>query len=137
MISSRPLLAFSPAPVGVLALTLLDPSFTEIKNFAPTIVLVFLILWAVIKLAPTWKEVKMREMDIREKEVAQREQQAIAIQTLAEVTQTIAVEQRHATEALRIGERVTMARAERLSEATQEVTSRLDSLESRVTAQAA
>lgn len=118
---SSSLLTVSPAVVGLAALLIIDPGFSELRNFAPTIVLVFVVIWGVIKLAPTWKEVKMREMDIREKEVAQRETQSIAIQTLAESTRDIALEQRHATEALRIAERVNIREGEKLTETVLEV----------------
>lgn len=131
MTLARPLVAVSPIMLGSLGLVLLDPGLSELKNFAPTIIMAFLIIWCVIKLAPTWKEVKMRDMDIREKEIAQREQQAIGIQSLAEVVRDIAIEQKHATEALRIAERVTMREAEKLGEAVHEVTARFEILEAK------
>jgi len=115
-----------------LALLLFDPGLTELKNFAPTIIITFLALWAVVKLAPTWKEVKMRELDLREKEMAQREQQAIAIQSLAEVTRDIAVEQKHATEALRIAERVNIREGEKLSDTVREMSGRMEVMEARL-----
>jgi len=134
MISGRPLLAFSPSAIGVLALLLLDPSFSEIKNFAPTIIFAFVIIWGVIRLAPTWKEVKMREMDIREKEVVQREHQAMATQALAETTRDIAIETKYSIEALRIAERVTIREGEKLSETTREIKEAVQTVAGRVDA---
>jgi hypothetical protein len=131
MTSSRSLVAVSPLAFGTLITLFLDPGLSELKNFAPTILLCGLIIWCVVKLAPTWKEVKMRELDIREKEVAQREQQAIAIQSLAEVTRDIAVEQKHATEALRIAERVNIREGEKLGEAVREITGRVDAIDAK------
>ena len=130
--------------VGVLGLLLPDSSgLSEIKNFAPTIVIVFVAIWGVIKLAPTWREVKLRELDIREKEVAQREQQSVAIQALAECTRDIALEQRHATEALRIAERVNIREGEKLGdtvlevkEAVHLVAARVDAVELKLEARA-
>lgn len=134
MMSGRSLSSVSPVAVGLVSLFFLDPGFSELRNFAPTIVLVFVVIWGVIKLAPTWKEVKMREMEIREKEVVQREQQSMAIQSLADVTERIAVEQKHATEALRIAERVTMREGEKLGEAVSEIVGRFEMLEAKVEA---
>jgi len=131
---ATPLVAVSPVAVGGLVMLLIDPGLSELKNFAPTIVIVFLAVWTVIKVAPTWKEVKLREMDIREKEITQREQQSVAIQSLAEVIEIIAVEQKHATEALRISERVTMREGEKLGEVVHEFAGRLDVLEAKTEA---
>ncbi|HKO43350.1 MAG TPA: hypothetical protein VJU84_08670 [Pyrinomonadaceae bacterium] len=135
MTSSSLLVSFSPAAAGLVLLGFIDPGFVELKNFAPTIIMTFLILWTVLRITPTWKEVKMREMDIREKEIAQRSEQSAAVMTLAEVTREIAIEQKNTTEALRIAERVEIKRGERLAESVQDVTSRLEAIETK-TAQA-
>jgi len=127
-------LAISPVAAGFLVLLFLDPGFSEIKNMAPTIVLVFVVIWGVIKLAPTWKEVKMRELDIREKEVTQREQQSMAVQTLAECTRDIAIEMKHTAEALRIAERVTIMRGEALQHLTEDLEARVDALDGKAAA---
>jgi len=113
-------------------LLLFDPGLTELKNFAPTIIIVIVVMWGTIKLAPTWKEVKMRELDIRDKEVAQREQQAVVIQSLADTTRDIAIEQKHATEALRIAERVTIREGEKLSETVHEMRDTVHAVAARV-----
>jgi len=126
--------AFAPPVSGVALLAFLDPSWSELKNFAPTIVIAFLVMWATIKLAPTWKEVKMRELDIREKEVLQREQQAVVIQSLADTTRDIAIEQKHATEALRIAERVTIREGEKLAETVHDMRETVQSVLNRVEA---
>lgn len=134
--ASSSVVAISPIAAGTLAMLIFDPGLSELRNFAPTIIIAFLMLWTVIKLAPTWKEVKMREMDIREKEVGQREHQAVAIQTLAEVTRDIAIEQKHTAEALRIAERVTIMRSEELKNVAQELQGHLDALDAKAAAAA-
>jgi len=130
--TARPLMAVSPVPIGTMLLFILDPGLSELKNFAPTILMCGLIIWCVVKLAPTWKVVKMRELDIREKEVAQREHQAVSIQLLADVTRDIALEQKHATEALRIAERVNIREGEKLGESVQEIAGRLELIEGKI-----
>lgn len=130
---SRSLGVISPT-VGLGLLAFFDPGFSEVKNFAPTILMVFLVLWATIKLAPTWKEVKMRELDIREKEVAQREQSAIALQSMAETTRDIAIEQKHSSEALRIAERVSIREGDKLNATAQEVRDSMHGVSARVEA---
>ena len=125
--------SFAAVPAGGLVMLLLfDPGLTELKNFAPTIIIVIVVMWGTIKLAPTWKEVKMRELDIRDKEVAQREQQAVVIQSLADTTRDIAIEQKHATEALRIAERVTIREGEKLSETVHEMRDTVHAVAARV-----
>ena len=127
-------LSLAPPLAALVMLLFFDPGLTELKNFAPTIVIVFLVIWATIKLAPTWKEVKMREMDIREKEVSQREQQAAATQTLAETTREIVTETRHGIEALKIAERVNLREGEKLSEAVRDVNEAVREIAARVEA---
>jgi hypothetical protein len=131
MNSSRTFVTVSPVALGTLGMLFLDPGLSELKNFAPTIILAFVILFGVIRLAPTWKEVKMREMDIREKEIAQRSEQSMAVQTLAECTRDIAIEMKHTAEALRIAERVTIMRSEELKDVAQELQGQLDTLSAR------
>jgi signal transduction histidine kinase len=130
-VTLRSLVVVPPAG-GVALLALLDPSWAELKNFAPTIVIAFLVLWATLKLAPVRHEEKMRELDVREKEVAQRDQSAVALQSMADTVRDIAIEQRHATEALRIAERVTIREGEKLSETVHEMRETVHAVVSRV-----
>jgi hypothetical protein len=128
---------------ALLLLFMFDPGLSELKNFAPTIIMCGLVIWGVVKIAPTWKEVKMRELDIREKEIGQREQQAVATQTLAETTREIAIETKHGIEALKIAERVNLREGEKLNDAVHEIMDtvreivvRVEAIESTKTAEA-
>jgi hypothetical protein len=141
MTSSSLLVSFSPIGAGFLLLAFVDPGFAELKNFAPTIVMTFLILWTVLRVTPTWKEVKMRQMDVREKEIAALAELSTAVRTQAEVTREIAIVQKDATDALRVAERVEIKRGERLAESVQEVansvqevTNRLEVIEAKAAA---
>lgn len=101
----------------------------QIATFGPTVVLLALILWFVMKMAPTWKEVKFKEIEVRSDENRVKAEQATALNSLAIVLREIAVEQRKATENIDISQRVNADAAERLSSTVALVARRVDSLE--------
>jgi len=102
---------------------------TQILTYGPTAVLLALLLATILKLAPTWKEVRLRELDIRAGESAIREKEAEALGRLAEVLQSIAVEQRRATETIEILQRVNADASDSLSGNVRLLTDRIASIE--------
>lgn len=109
-------------------LFLLDPGWAELKQFTPTIIMAFLLLWFVLKITPQWRAVKLREMEIREAEITQLSTFASASDKLADVVREIAIEQRLSSEALRIGERVNERAGRTLKGDLEDMSTRLDQL---------
>jgi hypothetical protein len=100
----------------------------QLALYGPTVVILAMILWFLIRAAPTWTAIKGREFEVREMEASARAGQAEALKAVggalnalgnvldrnSEVLENVAVEQRHATEAVRLSQRVTAASTERL-----------------------
>ncbi len=129
---SNTTLTVSPVVFGSLALVLIDPGLSELKNFAPTIIMAFIIIWGVLKALPTWRDVKMRELEIREKEIAQRVESAVSTGKLADVLENIAVEQRQATEAIQVAQRVNVNSNEKLAHTVDDLVHSVDHLNDRM-----
>jgi hypothetical protein len=104
-------------------------ALTQLIQFGPTVVLLALILWFVIRLAPMWKEIRLKEMDMRTEENVVKGQQASALSQLAGALKEIAVEQRRATEEVGIMQRVTNDTADQLRTSVNTLSQRVDSLE--------
>lgn len=102
----------------------------QIATFGPTVVLLGLILWFLIRMAPTWKEVKFKELEVRGDENKVKAEQATALNSLASVLQNVAVEQHKATENIEISQRVNAEVSEKLSASLSLLARRLDGLES-------
>jgi hypothetical protein len=89
-----------------------NPTWGQIASGGVGMMCFALLLWFVLKLQPSWEKVKLRDLDVREKEAQSRVEQATAIAQLAtassqmgsgivevsRVLENVAVEQRHATE---------------------------------------
>lgn len=117
--------------------------WTQVFTYGPTAILLLIVLSAVIKLAPTWKEVKLRELDLRKDEGKIREQQSAAlttlagsITTLAEATtnmtgmmEDLAIHQRKSTEELQIMQRVNADSNDRLVAEVRLLSDRVDRFE--------
>ncbi len=101
----------------------------QIATFGPTVVLLALILWFLIRMAPVWKEVKFKELEVRGDESKVKGEQATALNSLASVLRDVSVEQRRATENIEISQRVNAELADRLSTSLQLLARRLDGLE--------
>lgn len=110
-----------------------EPGLTQLIQFGPTVVMLGLLLWCVIKLAPMWKEVRLRELDVREQEGVAKGQQAGALNQLADALREIAVEQRRATEELTIMQRVNNDSSSQLRYSVDTLSQRVDSLEKKET----
>ena len=116
-----------PAPVLQEGL-----AWSQLIQFGPTVVLAALILWGVIRLAPIWKEVRLREIDLRMDENVVKGQQAAALGQLAGALTNIAVEQRKATEEVRILSRVNADSADELSLNVRQLSQRVDVVQQRL-----
>lgn len=87
--------------------------WNQLLVYGPTVILLALILAFLLKIAPVWRDVKMREFDLRAEEGQVREKEAAALGVLAkaldgmgEILKSIAIEQRRATETIEILQRV-------------------------------
>jgi len=109
-----------------------DLGWSQIVQFGPTAVLLAMILVFLVRLAPTWKEIKLKELEMRADENVVKGQQAGALNSLADVLKEIAVVQRQATETIQILQRANAQDADRLATNVSVVAQRLESVEQRV-----
>ncbi len=107
------------------------PSWGQLAQYGPTVVLLGLVLFALVRVAPLWKEVKLKELEIRGDENSVRGQVAGALNHLADVIKDIAVEQRRHTEQVEILQRVNAHTADQLQASVNLVGQRLDRIEQR------
>ena len=116
-----------------------DASFLQIAIWGgQTVLILAIILAAVIRLAPTWREIKLkqiekeaRELDVREGESKVQGQTATALSHLAEVLHEVAIEQRRATETIEILQRVNADQTDQLNGNLRAMNERMDRLEKR------
>lgn len=101
----------------------------DVIQYGPTTIILFMLLVAIIRLAPVYKEIRLREIDVRAEEAQAKREQATALGQLATVLQSIAVEQRRATETIEILQRVNADSNDRLSQNVHSLTERLDRIE--------
>jgi hypothetical protein len=101
----------------------------ELKDlfaYGPTIVITALLLF---KWLPVWKEVRLREMDLRHEELGALGKLGDGLSSLATVLNSVAIEQRRATETIELMQRVNADATERLEDNIKMVGERLDELE--------
>jgi hypothetical protein len=132
MIAGRTFAAFSPVAFGSLGMLLIDPGLSELKNFAPTIIIVFIVAWATLKIAPMRKEIELRRLDVQEKQIAAQVESAVATGKLSEALESIAVQQRQATEVIEVAQRVNVNSNEKLSHVVGDLASTVESLNFRM-----
>jgi hypothetical protein len=107
-------------------------SWTPFLQFGPTVVMLALILGFLIRVTPTWKEIKLRDLDQRVEENAVKREQAVALGRLADVLQSIAVEQRKATEEAVLMQRMNASSADELSHNVKQLSRRMDEIDHRL-----
>lgn len=92
----------------------------QVGSNGSILLLIAVLIIGVIRvgLVPAWKEIRLKQLEVRQSEVATKEKEAEALGalgaslgSLASVLQSVAVEQRRATESLEILQRVHMDRA--------------------------
>ena len=93
------------------------------------LLLVVVILGFILKALPTWKEVKLAEIKVRDKESEALGQLSGSLGQLGIVINEIAVEQRKSTDNLLILQRVNAKESSHLSESVNILSGRLDKLE--------
>lgn len=101
----------------------------QILSLPAAIVVLILILLAVLKAMPHWKEIKLAEISVREKEAESRVNESSvfakmsdALNSISTVLQTITVEQRRDSERLHLLQRVN-------ADTNDKILARLDSLD--------
>lgn len=107
-------------------------AWAQLIQFGPTVVLLALVLWFLIRMAPMWKEIKLREMELRSEENGVKREQASALGQLAEALQSIAVEQRKATEEVGIMQRMNADSSDNLSSNVKALTQRVDVIQKQI-----
>lgn len=112
------------------------PEFNQLWTYGPTVVLLGMILVFLLKFAPTWKEVRLRELDLRAGESEAKVAQSAALTTLGEslkglsnVLQSVAVEQRRATEMIEILQRANADSTDHLINQVRQVGERVGKIE--------
>ncbi|MEK6323599.1 MAG: hypothetical protein AABN33_18315 [Acidobacteriota bacterium] len=112
------------------------PSWSQLAQWGPTLVLVAMLIVFALKAMPTWERIKMREMEVREKEAASRTSQAAAltqlgngIEKMSQVLENVAVEQRKATDVVKILQAANMDTQDQLAAGVRGLVERVGVLE--------
>ncbi len=79
-----------------------------------------IILFFFLRVLPTWKEIKLKEFDTRDKDSEARIQQAESMKAIADVLYNVAIEQRRAADSVKILQRVNSTRVEDVEAAATE-----------------
>lgn len=100
----------------LLALLQIDAPWRDFIAFGPGFVALIMILFFLIRMAPTYKEVKLRDLDLRSHEVDVRAKEAESLTALSKVLYEVAVEQRRAADAVKIMQHINSRSADNLSD---------------------
>jgi hypothetical protein len=117
--------------------------FSQLYLYGPTVVILAMVLAFMLRALPTWRVMKTRELDIRELEAAARSKEADALTSLggslaglgnalnqnSQVLGNVAIEQRRATDAIRLLQRVNGDSTERLRVTVEDLVSRMADME--------
>jgi len=122
----------SPLVVGIVAMLFIDPGLTELKNFAPTIIIVLIVAWSTLKIVPQRNVVKLRELEVQEKGIAAQVELAVATAKIADVLEKVSMDQKQATEVIEVAQRVNVNSNERLTHAVDELSHSVEVLNSRM-----
>lgn len=109
------------------------PELKEFITQIPIITILALLLW---KYLPTWKEVRLRELEVSEKQALSMggmaestKQLATVMGGLASTLKSVTIEQRRATETNEILQRMNTESAEMISQSVYELKNRMGELE--------
>jgi hypothetical protein len=112
------------------------PWWMQYIAFGPGFVALILILVFLIRMAPTWKEVKLKELELRSQEVNVRGEEAkglgalgTSLGAMAKVLEEIAVRQREDTEDVEMLQRVNIDASQKLTMTVTGLNDRLDRLD--------
>lgn len=119
-----------------LLLTDVDPGWGQWIGEGVAISLIALILFFIWKVLPIWKEVRLAEIKVRDKEAEALGSLSGAINGLAasqtqisETLRDVAIEQRRATDNVKLLQRVGADESATLSQAVETLATRMDGLE--------
>lgn len=101
----------------------------EAIQYGPTVVILFMLLAFLIRVLPIWKEIRLRELDMRSEENVVKREQAVALGRLGDVLQSIAIEQRKATEEAILMQRMNASSADELSHNVRQLSKRMGDFE--------
>lgn len=120
----------------LLLLTEVDPGWGQWIGEGVAISLIALILFFILKALPIWKEVRLAEINVRDKEADALGQLSNSLNGLAtsqtqisETLQNVAIEQRRATDNVKLLQRVGADESAALSQAVETLAGRMDNLE--------
>lgn len=113
----------------VLLQDVLSVPWEKLFTGSISFVILVLLLVVLVKLAPMYKEIKLREIDSRDKDSEARVAQSQALESVSTILYAVAVEQRRAGDSVKILQRVNTTKAEDLEAAVSEV---LDNHEKRL-----
>ena len=91
--------------------------------------LVVVLLMFILKVLPTWKEIRLAELSVRTKEAESIGSLGNSLNQLGSVMNNIAIEQRKSTENVLILQRVSASESRNLSHAVDELLERMAKLE--------
>jgi hypothetical protein len=113
-------------------------AWPQVAALGPTVVMLALVLGFLLRIAPTWKEIKLRELNVREQEAAARTEQAAALKQLgtsnlemAGTLKEVAIEQRRATEGVKILQRVNADTSDQMARQMAILSDRVERIERR------
>jgi hypothetical protein len=69
------------------------PEMSQLVSFGQTVIIIFLLLMFALRFSPRWERVRMRELDVAEKEALSKQKQADSLVGLAKVIEKVAEEQ--------------------------------------------
>ena len=102
------------------------PELKDLIAYGPTIVILTLLLF---KGLPVWREIKLREMDLRREVAEALGKLGDGLGKMATVLNSVAIEQRKATDTIELMQRVNADAAERLEDNIRMLGDRFDELE--------
>ena len=108
------------------------PSWVQYVNYGQTVLILALLAAWSLRALPHWKEVRLRDADVRSEDNVIKREMAVSLGRLAEALKEIAVEQRRATENIEISQRVAADTSERVSNSVAVVHHRMDEIEQKL-----
>jgi len=107
------------------------PDLSQVVAYGPTVIILFLLLVFAVRMAPIYKELKLREFEVRDREAMARKEQSDSLAQLAIVIKDVAIEQQKTAESneeLRIFLKVAMREHEGLLKRVTTIESQIDVL---------
>jgi len=108
----------------------------KLLSFGPSVATIAILIWGVVKMGPLWKDVKMRELEIRNVEANVKQQEVSMLTKLADtlagfagLLEKVAVDHRRASEEMAILQRVNSDQADQLTREVRLLSSRMERLE--------